>query len=697
MARANPDLFKKSVERAGIIKQDPVFAAMEPKFRQDVETIVLGILAANRSFVQKEMERLGVATGEVTEDATPDQDAQVREMQKVANQLGRAKEARERLRRIVIGYDQVEMGVIDSPNIHTSPVHYDPESQKADFGPHLDEGDKPWAEVDAQYRPLEAIWVDFQRRSPVMVALAEGSADPSAVAGMETKDARAAVGKLLLGLIARIDEAVPKVGDDLEYSDFVPIHAQLFGGSLKGVSGVDWQQPVEQAVMKDFVGDAGTADLLRTLGLSVLAAAAFILAEFATGGLATFLLAGAGVTLGAVNAGISWDKYNDLATAKQASINPDMALVSKEQVDSALLTAIIDTAFVFLDGAGALAGGGRAARAAKGLVEAGEKGIEASGYLVLKEAGAGGKGTVERAVADLGARETVSRSGKTAEQLIEIVGKDSEAATKLRALSELGEAGAKKVAEDAAAGLAKLGELVAKGDKTEIQRVVLTAYDQFGYVGTIKRAGGWKNLTAAIGKESSTAGDLVMRWRDGLLKDLQDFIAKETAEGGQVVRTGTATNVTNDMDMSMFGEMAAQNGEKAKQFLAGRAGIGVDELDHVLNAEIFVDPSRMHLQDVAKGLAADTRAALSEEGSAVRGADGLRPPAVRGNRRGGQGGGAQGGRGARHHAVGGVPAAVARGDRHQAQADRRLDQGARADHRRGREEGPGRQDRQEPG
>ena len=44
------------------------------------------------------------------------------------------KEARERLRRIVIGYDQVEMGVIDSPNIHTTPVHYDPESQKADFG-----------------------------------------------------------------------------------------------------------------------------------------------------------------------------------------------------------------------------------------------------------------------------------------------------------------------------------------------------------------------------------------------------------------------------------------------------------------------------------------------------------------------------------------------------------------------------------
>ena len=215
-------------------------------------------------------------------------------------------------------------------------------------------------------------------------------------------------------------------------------------------------------------------------------------------------------------------------------------------------------------------------------------------------------------MADLG-RADGHALGKTAEQLIEIVGKDSEAATKLRALSELGEAGAKKVAEDAAAGLAKLGELVAKGDKTEIQRVVLTAYDQFGYVGTIKRAGGWKNLTAAIGKESSTAGDLVMRWRDGLLKDLQDFIAKETAEGGQVVRTGTATNVTNDMDMSMFGEMAAQNGEKAKQFLAGRAGIGVDELDHVLNAEIFVDPSRMHLQDVAKGLAADTRAALSKK------------------------------------------------------------------------------------
>ena len=611
IARQNPDVFEKSIKVIPGIAHSTGLKKAEDAFKADVLDTVRSILKANSAYVQGEMDRVGAyAEGQEPGQPTPEQDAQLREMQKMAAQLARAKDAMTRLKQVPVGYDwDVQDTVGGGQKAEKYLTTYDPATK-----PHMRDPDmKTWEEVDAQYKPINAIWLDFQARSPTMLALAESGGDPAAVAAAEPQDARAQVGKLLQGLQAKIADATGKVGDDLEYFEFVPIHGQLFAGTLKGGSGFDWTKSVEQTLAKQYVEGHTTAELMRSLGISILAAAAFILAELASGGMATFLLAGTGIGLGVGQAAMSWDKYNDLASARAASIRPEMALVSKEQVDSALLGAILDTAFVFLDGAGLVLGGGRSAKAAAGLVEAAEKGLAESGYLALKEANAGGKAVVEKAVSELGARETMQRAGKSADQLIEIVGKESEAATKLRATAELGEAGAKKAAEEAAAGLATLGELAAKGDKLEVQRVVLAAFDQFGYVGTIKRAGGWKALTAAVGKESSLAGDMLMRWRDGLLHDLEAFIAKETAEQGQVVRTGTKTNVTNDMDMSMFGDMAAQNGEKAKQFLAGRAGIGVDELDHVLNAEVFVDPSRMHLQDVVKGLPDDVRREISRQ------------------------------------------------------------------------------------
>jgi hypothetical protein len=103
---------------------------------------------------------------------------------------------------------------------------------------------------------------------------------------------------------------------------------------------------------------------------------------------------------------------------------------------------MLDTAFAFLDGVGLVVTGGRAGRAAAGLVEAAEKGLAESGYLALREANAGGKAMVERAVQELGARETMTRAGKSAEQLLEVVGKDSPAAAKLSAAGQLGEASA---------------------------------------------------------------------------------------------------------------------------------------------------------------------------------------------------------------------------------------------------------------
>jgi len=61
-ARANPDLFARSLERAGGLADLGPFNSSRERFATDVEAIPLGHLAANRTYVVAEMEKVGVGT-----------------------------------------------------------------------------------------------------------------------------------------------------------------------------------------------------------------------------------------------------------------------------------------------------------------------------------------------------------------------------------------------------------------------------------------------------------------------------------------------------------------------------------------------------------------------------------------------------------------------------------------------------------
>src|SRR5262249_9819663 len=203
----------------------------------------------------------------------------------------------------------------------------------------------------------------------------------------------------------RIEKAVPLVGSKIAYEDLVPIHTSLFAGQ-KSSSGQNWSDPVEQAVAKQYVKDADARRLLASLGLGALSAAAFILAPV-TGGLtlAALLGFGAGVTVGVAAA--SWDRWDKLSTAAAATgVSPKFAVISKEQADSALITAIMDTAFAIIDVVGA-AKAFKAGAAARELLKAAEAGAREAAEVSLKNLGKGAAAAaaVEKAVAELGPHE----------------------------------------------------------------------------------------------------------------------------------------------------------------------------------------------------------------------------------------------------------------------------------------------------
>src|SRR4051812_21693262 len=99
-AKANPDLFAKSVERApGLASRGP-FKELQEKFKSDVEAVALGHLSANRNYVTAEMEKLGVS-GE-DKPQTAEQQHALHDVQKAAALIAKCDEAIERFTKIPV-------------------------------------------------------------------------------------------------------------------------------------------------------------------------------------------------------------------------------------------------------------------------------------------------------------------------------------------------------------------------------------------------------------------------------------------------------------------------------------------------------------------------------------------------------------------------------------------------------------------
>ncbi len=617
-ATAHADLFAQSARLSPMLLNDPAWESIKSDFKDAVDAKVSANLENNRNYVMDEMKTLGISGGDTDDAPTPDQDASLLETQKLAEQASKAQKAKGMAQTIPVGTYLMVYGVSGGGPMPTrAKVSYSPNGPPSGMtGYQVGEGPefRKWEDIDKEYKKADAALQKILSSNPAVYALVSGADEigvqqgntAHTVAGASPADARKQIKPAMVAVIGKIEDAAGKVGGDLDYRDFIPVHEQLMAGPKFG-------DPISKAVIQHDVEGHETAKMLRSLGLGALSAAAFILAEFATAGMATFLLVAAGIGASATNAGLSIDDYMKKKTAADASSgNPALDIVNKEQADSALLAAVIDSVFVFLDGAGAVAGGlSKGARASAALLEAAEAGLSKSAAHGLAEAlakgGEAARTAIEKSVTEVGVEGTVKASGKTADQLAEQVGKESELGKRIVAAGETASKEGGKAAEELAGKLAKFGEL----DKEEMAKVAREALDQWGVVGTVRRAGGWTKLTKALGPEHAISQEL-MHWREGLIRELEDWMLEESQGASKAVQTGTPKSATSDIDVSMFGEDASANVKKSREFLASRAGCSNEELGKLLDLDVFADPSRMHLQDVTKGLSDEVRRDISK-------------------------------------------------------------------------------------
>jgi len=616
VAKANEELFLQCAHRDPTLLSLPAFDGVRSGFKAAVEQRVLGNLSSNRNYVAQQMDSVGVTADEDTQaESTAEQDAAVRKTQVLAEMVGQWQAGMARARDIKVGRNLRGQSTYRSDMVREIEVDatFDPDNPPAirDAPKGREAEFRSYDEVKTHYLALDAGVKRVLADSPAVFAIVsqQSGGTPgqaaSEFAREDTKGAREALTSALTKVGKKIDEAVPLVGGGLDYRDFIPVHQQLLGTP-------QFAGEIDKAVIQRDIEGHEMGKVLRSLGLGALSAAAFLVAEFATAGMATFIGVAVGIGASATNAGLSIDDYVKKATAAGGGTGDRRNdIVSSEQVDSALFQAVLDTALAFVDAAVGIASaasklGGPAAK----LLEAAEAGAAKMGTAGLGEALSGADhaakvAAIEKSLAEAGIARTVEASGKSAEDLAAIVGKESESGKRLLAAAGLGkDAGA---LEGLTSKLAELATLA----RAEQETVMRQAIDQFGYAGALRRAGGWKTVTKTLGEASPISAELDA-WRSGLVRDMQAWM--ETASKGEskAVRTGTEA-ATSDVDISTVGADAAQQVDRALEFIAKRAGCSRAELETIVDLDAAVNPARMHLQDVVKGLSPQARSAIERE------------------------------------------------------------------------------------
>ncbi|MFT4165555.1 MAG: hypothetical protein QM650_09970 [Microlunatus sp.] len=415
-------LFNASIDYGAELDDLPVVVRYRRAFEADVKGTAARFLSDNRGYVTQQLEQLGLSpdgpTG-TTDDAKlrrADALAEIREHAKI---IARAQQAQRQLRTLQVGW---EVDYEERPRggwrrIGPFPSMFDPAARPMQEPRGTEQPPLPkWDDVNARYLPLSDLIVGITNADPAVYA-AMRDEKLGALAGEDPQTVLKVVEKSLQAVLADINATGPKISsDDLDYRDLVPIHQQLFGGITRGPSQTDWSTPFGKSIGTKVLADHQASEFWIALGLGSLAAAAFIVAELATFGSATFFLAaGVGLGAGALQAGRSWEKYFDMATAARATVRDDRSVLSQGQASGALLAAVLDTAFLFLDAYQVGAKGARAAASAAERAaskEAAEQAEREVAALARREAAEITQAAEQRAGAAAG-RQAAEATGST--------------------------------------------------------------------------------------------------------------------------------------------------------------------------------------------------------------------------------------------------------------------------------------------
>jgi len=379
--------WKISLSKVPSLSDDvPAAKVIKEQFENDVKTIAKNYLKKNDKTVRDEMKRLGLSEteAETAQSPTKEQADAMQNVQKLASDVADLQKARDALSQITVGRRNASSSN-DQDELNCGIQHYNNQdgideddqrkyekSQKfynehgggddpiptlkheckvpATFDPNkqpeypLQQGDKgqPWEKVNEVYQKLSKDIADIANQSPAVYALiAQGGQNPAAeAANASPENVRNVIAKAMREVLKNIKDTDPKIdSNDLDYRDLTPIHAQLYSGmKAESGSGIAWSEAVPQLIAKDIVKGHEATQALNTLLLQNLAAMAFLVAEVASLGTATFFIAAA-VAVGAagVEVAISAEKYEDLAKAAKTNVSDTTSIISQGQVDAAQL------------------------------------------------------------------------------------------------------------------------------------------------------------------------------------------------------------------------------------------------------------------------------------------------------------------------------------------------------------------------
>jgi len=599
VASKNADLWQLSLRKgAELYKLEPA-KKISDKFIEDVRAIGKGHLDSNEKYCRDELKQIGADASQ--QPVASESHNRLVELQTAAQTILKAREGQQKLRGVQVGwefYDEDTGYHAQRPAYFFPGVQLDPTA----LGPQGAPPVVPLRDAQATHDTFEAVINGLMAQYPALYSV-NASDNPDALkrTAEDPNQAYFQVKLAINGVLEHIDNTRPKMDGNLPYK-LQPVHGQLMSGQIKGPSGIDWKDVVAQPLAEQVIEVYDEQHMLADLGIATLAAAAFIAAEFATGGLATFALVAAGMTIGVGQAAVSWERRYELAQAHGASTSKETELVSEGQVTMATIEAVLNTALVFVDAALAAKTLGRLGSSAATVAgrRAASEAIEALARL-SKLAPAEAAPAIEKGVAELGVESVVGRTGKSAGELLAVVGEHSPVAGRLKAFAALPENLLKMSAKDLGEQVSKLAQ-IAKADPAAAEAIAAASVERLGPQQTLRQAGGWKKLSTVLGNNSA-AGKAVMTWRDSMMVEIEAYVrtlpggAEATGEAA-VKRTGSMGNFTNDFDVSLLGANSSANRAALRSFVAARAGVAEDQLGTLLLADFFTDPRRLHLYDL---------------------------------------------------------------------------------------------------
>ena len=532
LAQSDWTLWESCAKRGANIKNVPWLSELRSSFADKVyETAQTNLTHSNRD-IEAEKAKLGIGVA----SPTADQDAAIKEQQRLAQKVKDATEALTKLTQIYVGYADPLPAKPASDNSQyggdSRPGGKDDAGSRNRFNfslerrppypPENGDGMPAWETISAVYQGLTVRVSNILNANPALYALVEldATTKPHASAvnvltdpNQSPQEARQKLGAALKEVTDNITKALDDVTKrSIDFGSMTPVHQRLFD--------VDpvWSKPFQKALAMSHIKDDNAAAASGAMLVTLALAAAV---EIGTAGAATpaivALLATTGDAAVAVD---SWRRWSQLdATAKAASSDKN-ALVTPQAADEAETEALTNSAMALFSVFGTLV---HSAMDAAKVAELEARIAERQSLVTLAtKTPEEQKALLSKVIERDGAQAALNDTGRPAADLIAIVGAESPAGKSLAALTGAGAL----TAEDITKGLPLLATKTAE----EAKDLVGKGVEVLGPAQTVARGGGMGAIDAAVHGDAGVMGRL-NAWRDQLIAKVEPLLdVAETAE-----------------------------------------------------------------------------------------------------------------------------------------------------------------------